>query len=69
MLESGGDAVGFGEFLWGGPDERRVVFGHDTRVWGFEKDLEAMHLPFDMGEDVAGVWQAVDFLYGEAVCV
>lgn len=68
MLESGGDAVGFGEFLRGGPDEWDFVFGYDARVRVFEQDLKAAHLPFDMGEDVAGVWQAVDFLYGEAAC-
>ncbi len=59
ILEGRRDAVGVGELFGRGPDERAVIFC-DNGFRGAELDFPALHLPFDMGEDVAGVGQARD---------
>ena len=59
VLERRGNAVGVGEFFGRGPDKRARIFG-DHCIGGCELDGPALHLPFDMGEDVARIGQARD---------
>ena len=69
MLECGGDAVGLGKFLRGGPDKRLLALSY-VPGGGCGKDhLKAVHLPFDMREDVARVRQLMEFLDGKSVCM
>ena len=59
VLESRGNAVGVGELFGRGPDKRARIFG-DHCIGGCELDGPALHLPFDMGKDVARIGQARD---------
>ena len=59
VLEGRGDAVGVGELFGRGPDES-VVALRDHCSRRRELDGPALHLPFDMGEDVARIGQARD---------